>query len=119
MELSERIALSRRATMVAYIAMILSLVASNISATSVNLAVLAFQVTPLLIFLPGLLKGNTRSHVWLGCLLLVYSTKFISDLVVSEGSLISVLQTLCGVLLFAAAMLYVRWQGQLRKQEES
>lgn len=119
MDLPERITLSRRVTLISYIALMLSLVASNISATSTNLAVLAFQAVPLLIFLPGLVKGNTRSHVWLGCLLLVYSTKFISDLVVSGGALLSLLQTVFGVSLFAAAMLYVRWQGQLRKQRES
>lgn len=110
MELEARIHLSRLLAIALYFLLLASLVAGQLVSDTLNSGVLAIQLAPLLILLPGLIKGNTKTHVWLGCVLLFYSSKFISDIIVTHGSWLSILQTSCGIALFVAATLYVHWQ---------
>lgn len=116
MEWQNRIHLSRLLSLVFYFVLLTSLVVAQLFADRFNWGVLAFQAAPLLIFLPGLMKGSTKTHVWICCILLFYSSKFISDLIVSHWPWLSILQALCAMALFTAAALYSHWQWKLKKQ---
>ena len=111
-----RIRLSRLLTLAFYSLLVCSFVAAQLLGDSFKVAVLAFQLAPLLILLPGLICASTKTHVWLACTLLFYSSKFISDLIVTQWSWMSILQTLCALALFSTASLYSHWQWKLKKQ---
>lgn len=118
MEWRNRVLMSRLLTWIFYLALLISFAVAQLLSDHFNWGVLAFQSAPLLVFLPGLMKGNTKTHVWIGCVLLFYTSKFISDLFVSHWSWLSILQTLCAVALFTAAALYSHWQWKLKKQPD-
>lgn len=115
----QQIRTSRLICLASFSGLLISFIAEQLAAIEFNWGVLLFLALPLLICLPGMIKGNTRSYVWLGCLLLFYSAKFFSDLVVSDGAWISVIQTLLSLTVFCSAMLYTRWRGLQRKNHPS
>lgn len=69
----------------------------------------------LLAFLPGIMKRNLRSHIWLTFVLLFYFLGAVSTAFACT-SVLSVVEVLLIVELFIAAMLYVRWQAKYLKQ---
>ena len=70
------------------------------------------KLLPLLIFLPGMRKDNLRSYIWLCFVCLGYFIILVQRIFAQPDSLL----VLCGlfsvVILFIAAMLYVRWRAQ-------
>jgi uncharacterized membrane protein len=70
------------------------------------------KLLPLLIFLPGMRKDNLRSYIWLCFVCLGYFIILVQRIFAQPDSLL----VLCGlfsvVVLFIAAMLYVRWRAQ-------
>ena len=78
--------------------------------------VLCVKFIPLLIVLPGLLLNKLRSHVWLCFIVLFYFIRAFVDAYMRDDSLIidSIL-TLLTVIVFIAAMYFVKWQKMLGK----
>lgn len=67
---------------------------------------------PLLIFLPGMLRDNLRSFIWLCFVLLLYFMRLVVSLFEDPTAPLAVIGMVAVVVLFIAAMLYVRWRAQ-------
>jgi len=70
------------------------------------------KLLPLLLFLPGMLKNNLRSYIWLCFVSLLYFIAGVERLFAQPGSMLAVLGMLAVVVLFIAAMLFVRWRAR-------
>ena len=74
---------------------------------------------PLVIFLPGMLKDNLRSFIWLCFVCLGYFMILVQRLFAQPGSLLAITGMAAVVVLFTAAMFYVRWRArELRASNE-
>jgi len=70
------------------------------------------KLLPLLLFLPGMLKDNLRSFIWLCFVCLLYFIVLVQRLFVVQGDALAIVGTVAVVTLFTAAMLYVRWRAR-------
>ena len=70
------------------------------------------KLAPLLLFLPGMLKDNLRSFIWLCFVCLLYFIVLVQRLFVVQGDTLAIVGTVAVVTLFTAAMLYVRWRAR-------
>lgn len=76
-----------------------------------------FKLLPLLMFLPGMLRDNLRSYIWVCFVALGYFVLLVERLFAQPGSPLAILGLAAVVILFVAAMLYVRWRAaELREQ---
>jgi uncharacterized membrane protein len=82
------------------------------------LIILAGKVLPLLIFLPGMLKENLRSYIWLCFVSLLYFIALVERLVAQPGSVLAAVGMFGVVTLFIAAMMFVRWRGRELKSTQ-
>ena len=71
-----------------------------------------FKVVPLLLFVPGVLRDNLRSYIWLCFICLGYLMALVERLFAQPGSILAMVGMVAVVVLFIAAMLYVRWRAQ-------
>jgi uncharacterized membrane protein len=69
-------------------------------------------VTPLLIFLPGMLQDQLRSYIWLCFVLLLYFMRLVVALFEAPDNPLSIVGMVAVVTLFISAMMYVRWRAQ-------
>lgn len=77
------------------------------------------KLLPLLIFLPGMLRDNLRSYIWLCFVCLLYFIALVERLFAQPGAWLPIIGTCAVVLLFSAAMMYVRWRArELRASDE-
>lgn len=67
---------------------------------------------PLLIFLPGMRRDNLRSFIWLCFVLLLYFMRLVVALFEDPSAPLAVIGMVAVVVLFNAAMLYVRWRAR-------
>lgn len=70
------------------------------------------KLLPLLIFLPGLLRDRLRSYIWLCFVSLLYFIALVERLFAVPGSPLAVTGMVAVVVLFVAAMMYVRWRAR-------
>jgi len=70
------------------------------------------KVMPLLLFLPGMRKDNMRSYIWLCFVCLGYFMILVQRIFAQPDSLLVVSGLVAVVILFIAAMLYVRWRAR-------
>jgi len=70
------------------------------------------KVLPLLIFLPGMVKNNLRSYIWLCFVSLLYFIALVERLVARPENTVAAVGLLAVVTLFIAAMLFVRWRAR-------
>lgn len=114
---SERAALT---TKIAYFVLLAALAFSSFvpgppEGVSIFL-VLAVKFIPLLIVLPGLLLNKLRSYVWLCFIVLFYFTRAFVDAYMRDESVwVDSFITLTTIVLFMAAMYFVKWQKMLGK----
>ncbi len=69
-------------------------------------------LVPLLLFLPGMLRDNLRSFVWLCFVSLLYFMRLVINLFEQPHSALAWTGMLAVVSLFCSAMLYVRWRAR-------
>ena len=72
----------------------------------------AIKLVPLLLFLPGMLRDNLRSYIWLCFVSLGYFIIFVQRLFATPDSVLVIVGMIALVVLFIAAMLYVRWRAR-------
>lgn len=77
-----------------------------------NVVIWLLLVIPLVIFLPGMVKGAVRTHAWLCFVTLLYFLMAVPNLFVPGGQWLDAAELTGSVTLFLAAMFYVRWSGQ-------
>jgi uncharacterized membrane protein len=91
-----------------YAGLILMFIVMNLLGKSSNFALLAFQILPLMLFIPGLLKNSHRTYSWLCFVVLMYFVAIIPLLMTRWWMTDWILVTLICVL-FVAAMMTSRW----------
>ncbi len=69
-------------------------------------------LVPLVIFVPGMLRDNLRSYIWLCFVSLLYFMRLVVDLFARPDDLLAVTGMVAVVVLFTGAMLYVRWRAR-------
>jgi len=67
---------------------------------------------PLLIFVPGMLRGNLRSYIWLCFVILLYFMDLVVELFAWPGDLFVCTGLVAVVVLFTGATLHVRWRAR-------
>ena len=72
----------------------------------------ALKLMPLLIFLPGMLRDNLRSYIWLCFVCLGYFLILVQRIFAQPDNLLVISGLTSVVLLFTAAMMYVRWRAR-------
>jgi uncharacterized membrane protein len=72
----------------------------------------AGKLLPLLIFLPGMLRDRLRSYIWLCFVCLLYFIAQVERMFAQPGSALAITGMLAVVVLFIAAMMYVRWRAR-------
>lgn len=70
------------------------------------------KTIPLLMFLPGMLKDNLRSYIWLCFVSLLYFLNAVERVFAQPDSVIAITGLTAVVILFIAAMLFVRWRAR-------
>lgn len=74
------------------------------------LPVLLIQTVPLLLILPGLLKQNARSGIWLCFMILYHFLSAIANAFVTAHTAFYRGMAVLVLALFTAALLFVRWK---------
>lgn len=80
-----------------------------------NLVILGIQLVLLLAFLPGIMRQNVRSHIWLTFMLLGFFMMSVS-IAFACTSIFTTAEVILVAVLFTAAMLYIRWRSMALKQ---
>jgi uncharacterized membrane protein len=115
--MSPQALLARRVALWSLAAMILLLSVNIFGITRLELqsrAVLwAISTLPLLLFLPGLLRGAWKSYAWMCFALMVYFQVFVTEIFRKPNDLITIGLLASLLLLFCTAMVFVR----LRRKE--
>lgn len=76
-----------------------------------SMVIWLMHMLPLLLFVAGLLRQNVRSHVWLCFAMLGYFLLAVQNIFACQ-SVLAAIELLAIVVLFIAAMLYVRWRSR-------
>ena len=71
-----------------------------------------FKLLPLLIFLPGILRENLRSYIWLCFVCLIYFLALTLRLFAVPGDVLGAVGMLCVIALFCSAMVFVRLRAR-------
>jgi uncharacterized membrane protein len=79
----------------------------------VQVFILLVKLVPLVVFSPGLLRGNYKTCLWLCFVLLLYFTVNITRLFEPNPGVLDFAETVFLVMLFISAMMYARWRQQL------
>ncbi len=69
-------------------------------------------LVPLVIFLPGMLRDNLRSYLWLCFVSLLYFMRLVVALFARPDSVLSITGMVAVVILFTSSMFYVRWRAR-------
>jgi uncharacterized membrane protein len=67
---------------------------------------------PLVIFVPGMLRDNLRSFIWVCFVSLLYFMRLVVSLFANPGNPVAIIGMVAVVMLFCSAMMYVRWRAQ-------
>ncbi|MEM9257422.1 MAG: DUF2069 domain-containing protein [Pseudomonadota bacterium] len=101
------------------LATLLAQQAADAAVHSVPWPIWVVKLLPLLLFVPGMLRDNLRSHIWLCFVCLGYFAQLVLRLFVHPDSALLITGMVAVVVLFVSAMLYVRWRARwLRSQSE-
>lgn len=71
----------------------------------------SLKLLPLLLFLPGMLRDNLRSYIWLCFVCLGYFLILVQRIFAQPDNPLVIVGLAAVVVLFVAAMLYVRWRA--------
>lgn len=74
--------------------------------------ILAIELLPLLVLLPGMWIGSARAHAWTCFLVNIYFIKGVLAAFDPARMLFGCLEVAISLMLFVSALLYVRWRFQ-------
>jgi uncharacterized membrane protein len=118
-----KLLLSRIILLTSYIGLIVVLLASTLASggehtvgTSIAAPIVLwlFKCLPLLIFIPGLISGSHKTASWLSYVTMIYFVLGILLMFTAGANIWGTLMPLTTLILFTAAMMYIRW----KKEEE-
>ena len=110
---------SRQLTQVSYWLLLLVLLFNTVVSPSChrepNWVIMAVQSGLLLVFLPGMVKQNIKSYIWLSLILLMMFLASVSTAFACT-TILTVAEVLVVVVLFTTVMFYIRWRSRELKQ---
>lgn len=121
MNLSNKVQISRRVTLTSYAALLAALITGWVAdqPSIDHLDVLLIQTVPLLIFLPGLLRGNSMVHLYMSCVLLLYIVMAVTNFMLGKALLFSGIESVASITLFTATMMFVRYSRMQRAEQSA
>ncbi len=112
--LHRRVVLAQRLALACYAVLILLLSIEVFGIVRLEPLTRAFwwviSVGPLIVFLPGLLRGAWKTYLWLCFVLLAYFMFTVDELFRAPTDVREWLELVFNMLLFNAAMFYARWR---------
>lgn len=77
------------------------------------------QTLPLLVVLPGLLRGGVNAHAWLSFIAMLYFAAAVTNLFVPPLRALDVFELILSIEIFVGAMFYVRWRSRAVRAAQS
>jgi uncharacterized membrane protein len=80
-----------------------------------NITMWAVHALPLLLFLPGMLRGDYRSYTWLAFAILLYFLLAVEGMFAPDASHYYSVTIVLVIVLFTSSTLLIRWKGLQHK----
>ncbi|WP_022963432.1 DUF2069 domain-containing protein [Halopseudomonas pelagia] len=117
--LNPRLRICRALALIGYLGLLATLLIYNALIADLHGAnpwvIVGTLTVPLLIFMPGMLKGNIRTHAWLCFVVNLYFIYGVLSCFQLERMAYGALLTGLSLLFFVPAMGYVRWGFQAQR----
>lgn len=114
--LAPRLRLTRASSLTFFFGLIALLVVNNLWFADLHGArvevILAIELVPLLVLLPGMLMGGARAHAWTCFVVNLYFIKGVLAAFDPARAVFGWIEVLVSLGLFVSALLYVRWKFQ-------
>lgn len=114
--LAPRLRLARASSLAFFFGLIALLVVNNLWFADLHGArvevILAIELVPLLVLLPGMLMGGARAHAWTCFVVNLYFIKGVLAAFDPALAVFGWVEVLVSLGLFVSALLYVRWKFQ-------
>ncbi|WGV19068.1 DUF2069 domain-containing protein [Pseudomonas putida] len=114
--LAPRLRLTRALSLAFFFGLIALLVVNNLWFANLHGArvevILAIELVPLLLLLPGMLAGSARAHAWTCFVVNIYFIKGVLAAFDPARAVFGWVEVLVSLGLFIAGLLYVRWKFQ-------
>ncbi|UZA68066.1 DUF2069 domain-containing protein [Pseudomonas viridiflava] len=118
--LEPRVRFSRAASLIGFLGMIALLSVYYLIFADLHGAqpgvILAIELLPLLILVPGMLSGSPRGHSWTCFVINLYFIKGALAAFDPNRGLFGLLEMALSVAVFISTLLYVRWRFQLNRK---
>ncbi len=115
-ERSLRTGVARRAALASLTLLILAQ-ALDAWVRGAPLGIYLLRILPLAIFLPGLIRDQVRTYIWLCFVILLYFLTVVLRLFYDPADPVAWVAMASIVVFFNAAMLYARWRSQELRAE--
>ncbi|MBF8679976.1 DUF2069 domain-containing protein [Pseudomonas fulva] len=118
--LAPRVRVTRALSLAFVLGLIALLVVNNLWFANLHGArvsvILAIELLPLLLVLPGMVSASARAHAWACFVVNIYFIKGVVAAFDPARALFGWLELLVSMGLFTAALLYVRWKFQYQRR---
>ncbi|MFV3318611.1 DUF2069 domain-containing protein [Pseudomonas sp. NY15374] len=118
--LAPRLRLTRALSLACFFGLIALLVVNNLWLADLHGArvevILAIELIPLLLLLPGMLNGSARAHAWTCFVVNIYFIKGVLAAFDPARALFGWIEVLVSLGLFVSGLLYVRWKFQFERR---
>lgn len=118
--LAPRLRLTRALALASFCGLIALLVVNDVWFADLHGArvavILAIELVPLLLLLPGMLIGSARAHAWTCFVVNLYFIKGVLAAFDPARALFGWLEVLVSLALFISALLFVRWKFQFERR---
>ncbi|MDD2129260.1 DUF2069 domain-containing protein [Pseudomonas sp. 17391] len=114
--LAPRLRLTRTLSLACFFGLMALLVANNLWFANLHGArvevILAVELVPLLLLLPGMLTGSARAHAWTCFVVNIYFIKGVLAAFDPARAVFGWIEVIVSLGLFISALLFVRWKFQ-------
>lgn len=118
--LAPRLRLTRALSLASFFGLMALLVVNNLWFANLHEArvevILAIELVPLLLLLPGMLMGSARAHAWTCFVVNIYFIKGVLAAFGPARAVFGWVEVLVSLSLFVAGLLYVRWKFQFERR---
>ncbi|MDH0648970.1 DUF2069 domain-containing protein [Pseudomonas sp. GD03858] len=118
--LAPRVRITRALSLACLFGLITLLVVNNLWFADLHGArvevIMAIELIPLLLVLPGMLMGSARAHAWTCFVVNIYFIKGVLAAFDPARALFGWVEVLVSLGLFVSGLLYVRWKFQLERR---
>ncbi|MFV3406657.1 MULTISPECIES: DUF2069 domain-containing protein [Pseudomonas] len=115
-----RVRTTRALSLACFFGLIVLLVVNNLWFANLHGArvevILAVELVPLALLLPGMLRGSARAHAWTCFVVNIYFIKGVLAAFDPSRAMFGWVEVLVSLGLFVSGLLYVRWKFQLERR---